>query len=366
MSQPLMSIGMYADAVGLPASALRYYDEIGLLVPEQVDSTTGYRWYTTATVERARRIRDLRAVGLSVGTMRTVLDADSVDAAAVLVSIADRREREGVEAVAVLRSLADEILSGEQRDRSGPEHPMSIDGPRLAEALRSAAGLCGPDAPVDRVLLEATPGQLGVLATDRFRLFSEQLPCPGHLTARPTMSRSTMSRSTMSRTDVEAVASWAERQTEVSLQDGPVPRLAATYGDAPVALTAADSFPDLSSLRDAWHTSTRLMLEQSALLAALAAAAELCSLTVDRAASAGTARTVRLDGTAVGWLPEDATPPSGDLGFTTALLVGAIAPLAGETCSLGVTQPLRPCVLWGTTQPARRVMVMPARRDERS
>ena len=76
MAEPLMTIGAYAHAVGVPASALRHYDEVGLLVPDRVDPHTGYRFYSTETVRRAGVIRDLRDAGVPIETMRQVLDSD--------------------------------------------------------------------------------------------------------------------------------------------------------------------------------------------------------------------------------------------------------------------------------------------------
>ena len=43
-SSPLLTIGAFARAVGLTASALRHYDECGLLPPAEVDDATGYRY----------------------------------------------------------------------------------------------------------------------------------------------------------------------------------------------------------------------------------------------------------------------------------------------------------------------------------
>ena len=54
MADPeLMSIGAFAKAAGLTASALRFYDDAGLLRPEQVDPLTGYRFYSQPQVVRA-------------------------------------------------------------------------------------------------------------------------------------------------------------------------------------------------------------------------------------------------------------------------------------------------------------------------
>ncbi|EHK80445.1 MerR family DNA-binding transcriptional regulator [Rhodococcus pyridinivorans] len=42
MTDPeMMSIGVFAELVGLTASALRFYDDAGLLRPEQVDPVDG-------------------------------------------------------------------------------------------------------------------------------------------------------------------------------------------------------------------------------------------------------------------------------------------------------------------------------------
>lgn len=43
-STPLLTIGAFARAVGLTPTALRHYDECGLLRPAQVDDATSSPW----------------------------------------------------------------------------------------------------------------------------------------------------------------------------------------------------------------------------------------------------------------------------------------------------------------------------------
>jgi DNA-binding transcriptional MerR regulator len=73
----MLSIGRFADASGLTVKALRHYDEIGLLVPAQVDPGNGYRYYDASQLEIAVTIRRLRALELPLDEIATLLDADS-------------------------------------------------------------------------------------------------------------------------------------------------------------------------------------------------------------------------------------------------------------------------------------------------
>lgn len=86
-TETLQSIGAFARAVGLAPSALRYYDEAGLLSPAEVNARTGYRYYTPDQEHRPLVIRRLREASASVKTMRAVLDGTSEKAAAALREI---------------------------------------------------------------------------------------------------------------------------------------------------------------------------------------------------------------------------------------------------------------------------------------
>ena len=71
----LMPIGRFARLTGLSVKALRHYDELGLLPPAAVDASTGYRWYSTAQVERAETIRLLRRLELPLDEIAALLEA---------------------------------------------------------------------------------------------------------------------------------------------------------------------------------------------------------------------------------------------------------------------------------------------------
>jgi DNA-binding transcriptional MerR regulator len=53
---------------------LRHYDELGLLKPNHIDATTGYRYYTLEQLPRLNRILALKDLGLPLTELRALLD----------------------------------------------------------------------------------------------------------------------------------------------------------------------------------------------------------------------------------------------------------------------------------------------------
>lgn len=73
----LITIGVLARASELTATALRFYDDCGLLPPARVDDVTGYRYYTPEQRERAVTIRRLREIGMPLDTVAAAVRARS-------------------------------------------------------------------------------------------------------------------------------------------------------------------------------------------------------------------------------------------------------------------------------------------------
>lgn len=70
----LLQIGQFARITGLPVRTIRYYGDLGLLTPAEVDPTSGYRYYRVAQAERVSRLMALKECGLSLEEIRLVLD----------------------------------------------------------------------------------------------------------------------------------------------------------------------------------------------------------------------------------------------------------------------------------------------------
>lgn len=63
-------IGEFAKMTGLSITTLRYYDEIDLFKPEEIDIFTSYRYYNVSQIEDIKIINDLKEVGFSLDEIK--------------------------------------------------------------------------------------------------------------------------------------------------------------------------------------------------------------------------------------------------------------------------------------------------------
>lgn len=62
----LYKIGDFSKEVNIPVKTLRYYDEINLFKPIEVDLYTGYRYYSDEQIDDLKLILMLKEVGFSL------------------------------------------------------------------------------------------------------------------------------------------------------------------------------------------------------------------------------------------------------------------------------------------------------------
>ncbi len=68
-----MKISEFSRLSQVPAKTLRYYDQIGLLSPANVDPFTSYRYYQATQLPRLRRIMLLKGMGFSLAEIGRIL-----------------------------------------------------------------------------------------------------------------------------------------------------------------------------------------------------------------------------------------------------------------------------------------------------
>ncbi len=72
----MFRIGDFSRIARVSCRLLRYYDELGLLKPAQLERDSGYRYYSASQLPRLNRILVLKELGLSLEDIARVLDTD--------------------------------------------------------------------------------------------------------------------------------------------------------------------------------------------------------------------------------------------------------------------------------------------------
>lgn len=73
----MYKIGELSKLCSIPVKTLRFYDAEGLLVPDEIDKFTGYRYYSAAKLDECYRIIALKELGFSLDEIRLQLAAES-------------------------------------------------------------------------------------------------------------------------------------------------------------------------------------------------------------------------------------------------------------------------------------------------
>lgn len=105
-----MRIGEVARRTGLAPSAVRYYEQVGLL-PKPGRTSSGYRSYGDETLDRLAFIRSAQAIGLTLAEVRQVLGVRDAGEAPCLVvtELIELRHAEVSARIAELRALEREL-----------------------------------------------------------------------------------------------------------------------------------------------------------------------------------------------------------------------------------------------------------------
>lgn len=105
----MLSIGEFSRLTGLSAKALRLYHERGLLMPERVDESTGYRYYRLESLDKARTIAQLRAMTFSLDEIQNIVGECEDDAE--IIDFLQRKAKDIAQKLGHLENVASSIES---------------------------------------------------------------------------------------------------------------------------------------------------------------------------------------------------------------------------------------------------------------
>ncbi|MBN2652432.1 MAG: MerR family transcriptional regulator [Spirochaetales bacterium] len=75
----MLSIGEFSQAARLTVKTLRYYHDLGILLPAKIDADSGYRYYDAQSLQRAAAISALKDLGFSLKEIQNILQQCSCE-----------------------------------------------------------------------------------------------------------------------------------------------------------------------------------------------------------------------------------------------------------------------------------------------
>lgn len=119
LAEKPLKIGEVSASSGVPVKTIRYYEEIGLLVPTVERSESGYRLFDTSVLNRLAFIKRAQSLGLSLSEIKDILyvhDRGELPCGEVKHHLEAKVEAidEQIQALQTLRSELQGILEGWQ------------------------------------------------------------------------------------------------------------------------------------------------------------------------------------------------------------------------------------------------------------
>ncbi len=74
----MLKIGEFSKLSLISVRMLRYYDELGLLIPKEIDEFTGYRYYSPSQLTLANKINSLKDMGFKVNDILNIIENKSI------------------------------------------------------------------------------------------------------------------------------------------------------------------------------------------------------------------------------------------------------------------------------------------------
>jgi DNA-binding transcriptional MerR regulator len=346
----LLTISVYAQRVGLTPSALRFYDDCGLLKPAHVDAGSGYRFYAVDQESRGVLLRSLRDVDLPLADVRAVLDGAPEDAARVLLA--------HVRALEAKVEPARRVAAGILGSLPGADRAcwVTLSGAEFASAARQvipAVAQADDDPALTCVLLDLGADEASFVATDRYRLAVRVL--------KPRRFDGIPRQILIPATVLADVARWAARGEEVRIEAGGDVTTLVSGDDRRVVTALPGEFPDYRTiLVNIGAPATRVIVDRMALLNRLVdggpAPVIRCTTGDDRLIVS----TADGDGSTFDAI---CSGPAMTVAFGTGVLGAALSTSVGPDVLLELVAPNRPVVVRSADQGTFTTLVMPVRLD---
>ncbi len=114
----LLSIGEFSKICEVSTKTLRYYDEIGLINPDEINPENGYRYYSIRQLKKMLFINRLKSYHFSLEEIKAILESEEDESEEKLCSALNRKRREIQEKLNAfeytLKQMSNDILNLEK------------------------------------------------------------------------------------------------------------------------------------------------------------------------------------------------------------------------------------------------------------
>lgn len=107
----MLKIGEFSKLSHLTIKALRFYEKEGILIPDEVDFQTGYRFYKTSQLTKAAMIKSYRQLGLTIEEIKGIYNG--IDKKKMLISKIKMLEKQK-EDIETRLSIINHILENDE------------------------------------------------------------------------------------------------------------------------------------------------------------------------------------------------------------------------------------------------------------
>lgn len=118
----MLRIGEFSALSSITINMLRHYDKIGLLIPCNVDSISGYRYYDKEQLVQANRIVALKTMGFGLDEIKETMDMSESEVDRLL----EMKLQEKYDEISKIKSQITQIELAVNTTRTAADYALSI------------------------------------------------------------------------------------------------------------------------------------------------------------------------------------------------------------------------------------------------
>lgn len=88
----MLSIGEFSKICNVSTKTLRYYAEIGLILPNEINNENGYRYYSIEQLQTILFIKRLKSYNFSLEQIKTIIQSEELQDEKLYLSLIEKKK----------------------------------------------------------------------------------------------------------------------------------------------------------------------------------------------------------------------------------------------------------------------------------